>query len=67
MTDWSVWSKKNMLCLFNTGDRFLTHFSMFYREKESKKSDKHRKTNIDINKSKTFREDQIKERQEKEQ
>ena len=56
-----------MLYLFKTGDRFLTHFSMFYREKESKKSDKHRKTNIDINKSKTFREDQIKERQEKEQ
>ena len=40
---------------------------MFYREKESKKSDKHNKSNIDINKSKTFREDQIRERQEKEQ
>ena len=40
---------------------------IFYREKESKKSDKHNKTNIDINKSKTFREDQIRERQEKEQ
>ena len=26
---------------------------IFYREKESKKSDKHSKTNIDINKSKT--------------
>ena len=39
---------------------------MFYREKESKKSDKHNKSNIDINKSKTFREDQIRERQEKE-
>ena len=40
---------------------------IFYREKESKKSDKHSETNIDINKSKTFREDQIGERQEKEQ
>ena len=40
---------------------------MFYRKKESKKSDKHNKSNIDINKSKTFREDQIRERQEKEQ
>ena len=40
---------------------------MFYREKESKKSDKHRKTNIDINKRQTLREDQIEERQEKEQ
>ena len=48
--------------------RFLTHLSMiFYREKESKKSDKHIKSNIDINKSKIFREDQIRERQEKEQ
>ena len=39
----------------------------FYREKENKKSDKHRKTNVDINKSKTFREYQIRETQEKEQ
>ena len=40
---------------------------IFYREKESKKSDKHSKTNIDINRSKTFREDQIRERQERKQ
>ena len=40
---------------------------IFYREKESKKSDKHNKTNIDLNKSKTFRGDQVRERQEKEQ
>ena len=44
----------------------LTHFSIFYREKESEKSDKHNKTNIYINKSKTFREDQIREIKEKE-
>ena len=37
---------------------------IFYSE--NKKSDKHNKTNIDINKSKTFREDQTRERQEKE-
>ena len=55
-----------MLYLFKTWGRFLTHFSMiFYRKKGSKKSDKHSKTNIDIYKSKTFREDQIRERQEK--
>ena len=40
---------------------------IFYREKESNKPDKHNKTNIDINKSKTFKEDQIRERQENEQ
>ena len=57
-----------MLCLFKTWGRFGTLFSMiFYREKESKKSDKHSKTNIDINRSKTFREDQIRERQERKQ
>ena len=32
----------------------------------SPQSDKHSQTNIDIDKSKTFREDQIRERQEKE-
>ena len=32
-----------MVYLFKTWGRFLTHFSMiFYREKESKKSEKHR-------------------------
>ena len=57
-----------MLYLVKTWGKFLTHFSMkFYGEKENKKSDKHRKTNIDINKSKTFREYQIRETQEKEQ
>ena len=57
-----------MLYLFKTWGRFLIHFSMiFYREKESNKPDKHNKTNIDINKSKTFKEDQIRERQENEQ
>ena len=57
-----------MLYLLKTWGRFLTHFSVkFYIEKESKKSDKHSKTNIEINKSKTFREDQIRETQEKEQ
>ena len=57
-----------MLYLLKTWGRFLTHFSVkFYIEKESQKSDKHSKTNIEINKSKTFREDQIRETQEKEQ
>ena len=57
-----------MLYLLKTWGRFLTHFSVkFYRQKESKKSDKHSKTNTEINKSKTFREDQIRETQEKEQ
>ena len=38
---------------------------IFYREKESQKSKKKIDISMDINESITFREDQIKERQEK--
>ena len=42
ITDWSVWGKQYVIYLRHEAD-----FSMiFYREKESKKSDKHSETNI---------------------